>query len=293
MDKIIFALGFFDGVHLGHQALLKACRRLAEQHGCHPGVVTFDAHPKTLVADQAPALLNTIEDRVRLLRSYGITELILLPVTRELMTTHWADFLRQLVDGGAAGFVCGSDFRFGSGGLGTAKKLEAFCKKQQLPYAIVPQQLLHEIRISSTHIRQLLEAGEMELAVEFLGHPHVLCGTVVPGKQLGRTIGIPTANLLLPEGVICPRHGVYACRVAVDGQIYMAVTNVGTRPTVEGDHVTVEPWILDFEGDLYGKELQLYFYRFLRPEQKFDSLEALQAEIQKNAAETRKYFEKS
>jgi len=292
-DKIIYALGFFDGVHLGHQALIAACRQLAQEQGGYAGVVTFDTHPETLVAGRAPALLNTIEDRVRLLRSYGITELIMLPFNQELMTTHWSVFLRSLVANGAAGFVCGSDFRFGAGGLGTAKKLEAFCKKQQLPYAIVPQQLLHDTRISSTHIRQLLEAGEMEQAVEFLGHPHVLCGAVVPGKQLGRTIGIPTANLLLPPEVLCPRRGVYACKAAIDGDLYTAVTNIGTRPTVDGDHITVESWLLDFDGDLYGKQLQLFFFKFLRPEQKFDSLDALKAEIQKNAAETRKFFEES
>jgi riboflavin kinase/FMN adenylyltransferase len=255
--------------------------------------VTFETHPGALVADRAPALLNTVDDRIRLLRTYGITELLLLPFDQQLMTTHWSVFLQSLMEAGAAGFVCGSDFRFGAGGLGTAKKLEAFCKKRQLPYAIVPQQLLQDTRVSSTHIRQLVEAGEMEQAVKFLGHPHVLRGTVVPGKQLGRTIGIPTANLLLPPEVLCPRHGVYACKVDVDGSLYMAVTNVGTRPTVEGDHVTVEPWILDFDGDLYGKTLDLYFFKFLRPEKKFDSLGELQAEIQKNAEETRKIFAES
>lgn len=292
-DKIIFALGFFDGVHLGHQALLAACRQLAQQHGTLAGAVTFETHPETLVLGKPPALVNTIEDRKRLLFAYGMDRVMTLPFDRTLMTTHWSVFLRSLVAQGAAGFVCGSDFRFGAGGSGTAKKLEAFCKKQQLPCAIVPQQLLKETRISSTHIRKLIEAGEMEQAVEFLGHPHVLIGQVVPGKQLGRTMGIPTANLLLPEGVLCPRHGVYACRAVVDGCSYLAVTNVGTRPTVSGGSVTVEPWLLDFDGDLYGKYLTLLFYRFLRPEQKFDSLEALQAEIQKNAAETRKFFEKS
>ena len=132
----------------------------------------------------------------------------------------------------------------------------------------------------------------MAEAVSFLGHPHVIAGTVVEGKQLGRTIGIPTANLLLPEGVVCPRFGVYACKASVDGKEYLAVTNVGVRPTVSGSGITVEPWLLDYEGDLYGKTLTLEFYAFLRPEQKFDSLEALQAEIRKNGAQTRKFFEK-
>ena len=289
-EKTIYALGFFDGVHLGHQALLLACRKLAEKHDCRTGAVTFTAHPDGLVSGKAPALLNTSEDRARLLLGYGVEDLAELPFDRELMATHWSDFLDRLVDGGAAGFVCGSDFRFGAGGSGTAEKLEDFCRSRNLPYAIVPQRLLQGVRVSSTYIRDLLEAGEMEQAVEFLGHPHVLTGKVITGRGLGHTIGIPTANLSLPAGVLCPKHGVYACKVAVDGNEYLAVTNIGTRPTVSGEGVTVEAFLLDFAGDLYGKTLTLSFYSFLRPEKKFPSLEALQAEIRKNAQETRKIF---
>jgi len=292
-EKIIYALGFFDGVHLGHRALLTACLQLAAEQEGYAGVVTFDTHPETLVAGHAPALLNTVEDRVRLLMSHGITELLLLPFDEALRNLPWQDFLELLLEKGAAGLVCGDDFRFGYMGEGNAQRLAEFCRERGLPYRVVPAQTLGDIRISSTHIRGLIEAGEMEQAVEFLGHPHILSGQVVEGRQLGRTIGIPTANLLLPEGVICPRHGVYACHAIVGSEAYMAVTNIGTRPTVDGDSVTVEPWLLDFDGDLYGQPLVLLFYRFLRPEQKFDSLEALQAEIQKNAAETRKFFEKS
>ena len=112
-----------------------------------------------------------------------------------------------------------------------------------------------------------------------MGHPHILTGKVVTGRGLGRTIGIPTANLRLPEGIVVPKFGVYCCRAIVDGETYPAVTNVGTRPTVGGHHVTVEPWLLDFAGDLYGKEITLEFHKFLRPEQKFASLEELQAQI--------------
>ena len=130
----------------------------------------------------------------------------------------------------------------------------------------------------------------MAQAVRFLGHPHMITGTVVAGRQLGRTIGVPTANIQLPAGVVCPKFGVYACKAVVDGQEHLAVTNIGNRPTVGGHHVTVEPWLLDFEGDLYGKELTLLFYEFLRPEKKFDSLGQLQAEIQKNAQKVRKIF---
>lgn len=291
--RTIYALGFFDGVHLGHQALLKACRELADCHGCKAGAVTFSCHPEALVSGNAPALLSTTEDRARLLYAYGMDTVITLPFDRELMTTHWSAFLGQLRDAGAAGFVCGDDFRFGANGNGTAKKLSAYCGKRDIPCAIVPQQELDGIRVSSTHIRLLLEAGDIETANRFLGHPHSLSGTVIPGRGLGHTIGTPTANIPLPEGVVCPKHGVYACKAIVNNKEYLAVTNIGMRPTVGGTHITVEPWLLDFEGDLYGKKLTLLFYKFLRPEEKFPSLEDLRAEIQKNAAQTRKILENS
>ena len=291
-EKTIYALGVFDGVHVGHQALLAACRKLADSYGANAGVVTFTAHPDTLVQGKTPALINTHADRNMLLRQYHMDTVVELPFDRALMVTDWRDFLRMLESSHrAAGFVCGSDFRFGHKGQGTAARLQEYCEAAGLPCAVVPEQVLKGVTVSSTHIRSLLEAGEMEAAVTFLGHPHVLTGQVVKGRQLGRTIGIPTANLALPEGVVHLRHGVYACKTKIGGAEYLAVTNVGTRPTVAGSHVTVEPWILDFEGDLYGRELTLQFYTFLRPEQKFDSLEDLRAEIQKNALQTRKIFE--
>ena len=291
--KTIYALGFFDGVHLGHQALLAACRELAGKHGCASGVVTFDAHPETLVAGNAPKLINSLADRQRLLYAYGMDTVLALPFDEQLMRTHWSAFLTQLVENGAAGFICGSDFRFGCKGEGNAQILAAFCESQKLPFTIVPQQLLDGIRVSSTHVRQLLADGDMESVSRFLGHPHVLTGEVISGRGLGRTIGVPTANLKIPEGVLLPKQGVYACLAQVNGKDYPAVTNIGSRPTVGGHHVTVEPWLLDFEGDLYGQPITLAFYAYLRPEKKFDSLDALRSEIQKNAAETRKIFEKS
>jgi riboflavin kinase/FMN adenylyltransferase len=130
----------------------------------------------------------------------------------------------------------------------------------------------------------------MESATKYLGHPHVLTGTVVHGQKIGRKLGFPTANLLIPPAVAVPKFGVYACRAIVDGKSYPAVTNVGTRPTVAGTGVTVEPWILDFEGDLYDRQIRVEFYRCLRPEMKFPDLEALQQEILRNAEETRAYL---
>ena len=291
-NKTIYALGFFDGVHLGHGALLKACRDLADRYGCRAGAVTFGTHPETLVRGQSPILLSTPDERERLMKTcYGMDTVVTLPFDEELRSMPWPEFLVMLSERyGAVGFVCGDDFRFGHKGRGNAELLAEYCTVENLPFAVIPEQLLDGRRVSSTYIRRQIESGDMETAVRFLGHPFTLRGTVVPGKQLGRTLGIPTANLLLPGYLAAPRFGVYACRCLVDGKSYPAVTNVGTRPTVNGVGVTVEPWILDFEGDLYGREITLEFYRFLRPEMKFPDLAALQAEIRKNAEETRQYF---
>ena len=287
-EKTIFALGFFDGVHLGHQALLDACRKMARELGAIPGVVTFIGHPDTLVAGKAQPLINTAADRERLLRSYGMERVETLTFDRALMKMPWEDFFAMLLEKGAAGLVCGRDFRFGHKGAGNAEKLRVACKAAGIPCTVVEDRELDGLRISSSHIRTLLEKGEMAEVVRFLGHPHILTGEVVPGRQLGRTIGIPTANLQLPKELLTPAFGVYACLARVEGKTYMAVTNIGTRPTVSGSHVTVEPWLLDFDGDLYGKELTLEFHAFLRPEQKFASLEELKAQIQRDAVQTQK-----
>lgn len=289
----VFALGFFDGVHQGHQALLAECVRLAKELNIETAAITFLQHPQSLFVKDPPPLINTDADRDRLLQHYGIRNIYKLPVTREVMSTPWERFLEDLLEQGAAGFVCGDDFRFGSRGEGDGKKLTAFCRERGLPCTIVPEQTVDGVRISSTYIRRLLEGGEMETAVKFLGHPHILSGEVVPGRKLGRTIGIPTANILLPQQLVQPKLGVYACKALVDGEEYLAVTNIGSRPTVGGHQVRAESWLLDFAGDLYGKEITLAFHSFLREEQKFSGLEELQKEIRKNGEEVRKIFENS
>ena len=287
----IFALGFFDGVHRGHLALLNACKDLARQMDAAPAAITFDRHPKSLFTPQPPVLINSNEDRQQILLHHGISPIYQICVTQENMTRSWQDFLQELLAEGTVGFVCGDDFRFGHKGEGTPQRLQDFCAQRGLACIIVPEQTQDGVRISSTHIRSLIERGDVETAAHFLGHPHVLTGEVVSGRQLGRTLGIPTANLHLPEGIVCPAFGVYACRALVDGKYYLAVTNVGVRPTVSGQGITIEPWILDFSGDLYGREISLEFHKFLRPEQKFPSLEALQAAIFENAAQTRELLQ--
>lgn len=292
-EKTIYALGVFDGVHLGHQALLQTCRELAEKRGCRAGVITFSGHPDTLVSGTTPYLLNSITDRTRLLSHYGISRVEILPFDEDLMRLPWQDFFRRLLtEFDADGLVCGEDFRFGYRGQGTALRLNDACRQAGIPCAVIPQQTLNGTVVSSTYIRKLLETGDIETANRFLGHPHILTAQVVTGRQLGRTIGIPTANMEIPEGLQLPKNGVYACRVLAQGNYHYAVTNVGTRPTVNGTHLTVEPWILDFSGDLYGKEITVEFHHRLREEKNFPSLESLQQEILRNRAQTLDFFEK-
>jgi len=290
MNKYIYALGFFDGVHLGHQELLAQCRSLAKEHGCQTAAITFDRHPKSLFTEKPTVLISTIPDRKLLLKRYGMESIRVLPVIHEIMNLPWQEFIRILLDDGAAGFVCGDDFHFGHLGEGSAEKLKTYCQENGLPCIVVPEQTVGKIRISSTYIRRQIETGDMATAVKFLGHPYTLTGTVIHGQKLGRKLGIPTANLHLPAGLAIPKFGVYACRILIDGKYYPAVTNIGTRPTVAGEGITVEPWILDYSGDLYGREITLEFCFFLRPEQKFPTLEALQAEVRRNAEQTRDYL---
>ena len=290
MKKRIFSLGFFDGVHLGHQALLRECVRLAKEQDCETAAITFDRHPQSFFSNTPPRLISTLADRRRLLGAFGIQYIDVLSVNGETLSTPWEDFLSRLLGLGAAGFVCGTDFHFGHKGQGNSEKLRTFCQERNLPCVIVPEQAIGGIRISSTYIRRQIEEGDMATAVRFLGHPLTLTGTVVRGHQLGRTLGIPTANLRLPPELATPKFGVYACRCLLEEGNFPAVTNIGTRPTVEGHGITVEPWILDYSGDLYGRDITLEFYRFLRPEQKFPDLEALRSQVHTDAEETRNYI---
>jgi riboflavin kinase/FMN adenylyltransferase len=294
--KRVIALGFFDGVHRGHGALLRRVVERAAQEGVVPSAVTFDHHPKDLIpgAEKVP-LLNTPADREELMhRLYGIQEVMVLPFDAHMRDMNWRDFVTQLLvkEYGAVHLVAGHDFHFGRRGEGDPARLQALCQELGLGCDIIGKVELDGVTVSSTYIRALIETGDMERADQFLGHPHSLSGPVVHGKQLGRTIGIPTSNLVIPQGVLIPAFGVYATKVWIDGKDYQAVTNVGVRPTVEHtDRVTVEPWILDFHGDLYGQTVRVEFYKHLRGEKKFASVDELKEEILKNAQETRDFFQ--
>lgn len=288
----VIALGFFDGVHTGHASLLNMAKQRAGEKHLTAAVMSFDSHPDTLVAGERVTLINTISDRMDILsRVYGIEDVILCHFDRAMMQMPWDVFVEDYLikAHNARHLVCGYDFRFGDKGYGNAQRLSERCAELGIGCDVMPRFSVDGVTVSSTYIRTLLEQGSMEEAMRFLGHPHCISGTVVHGQKLGRTIGIPTANLLIPEGVLVPAFGVYATKVILpDGREKLAVTNVGVRPTVgESELVTVEPWILDYSGDLYGQTIRVDFYGRLRGEKKFSGLTELQQEILRNAEETR------
>lgn len=294
--KRVIALGFFDGVHMGHGALLSLCAQRAAELNAVPAAFTFDLHPSALIPGKEPVpLLTTPADRTGLMeRLYGIQEVIVAHYDEHMMKTPWREFVTQFLvkDHAAIHLVVGHDFHFGYKGEGDPQKLRALCAELGIGCDVVPKVELDGITVSSTHIRSLIAKGDMDGAVRFLGHPHVLTHRVNHGKKLGSTLGFPTVNLFFAPGLLVPAFGVYACQVYLaSGETYLAVTNVGTRPTVaDGDKVTAEGFLLDFDGDLYGQEVRLEFHRYLRPERKFESLEALRAEVMRNAQQTRDYF---
>lgn len=296
-EKRVIALGFFDGVHLGHGALLRRVGEKAAELGAVPAAVTFDTHPENLIL-KTPAvpLLSSPLDRAELMRRfYGIREVIVAHFDERMMHMPWREFVTDYLAGehGAVHLVAGHDFHFGYKGEGNPERLQALCGELGIGCDIIPKVVQDHITISSTYIRTLVAQGEMERAGEFLGHPHTLTDRVAHGKKIGGSaLGFPTVNLRVPAGVIVPAFGVYATRVWFDGQCRNGVTNVGVRPTVEDNdgRVTVESYILDFDGDLYGHEIRVEFFKRLRGERRFPSLEALADEIGRNADQTRAYF---
>ena len=294
-QRRVIALGFFDGVHLGHGALLRQVAEAAGAENALPCAFTFDRSPAAALTGREIPLLTGVEDRRRLMETlYGIRDLIVAPFSL-LRDMDWRDFVTGYLkkELGVVHAVAGHDFRFGRGGEGSPQRLAELCAQLGIGCDIIPKVEVDGITVSSTHIRALVTEGKLEEAARFLGHPHVLSGPVVHGNELGRTLGAPTANLPVPEGIIIPAFGVYASRVILpDGEARPAVTNVGVRPTVNRGRlgVTVEPWILDYRGDLYGKTIHLELYHRLRPERRFDSVDALRAAILRNAEETRAYF---
>lgn len=292
--KKVMALGFFDGIHIGHAALMNMIIKRAREYDAEPAVLTFDVHPDSLVFKKNVPLINSADDRERILsRCFGIDDVVVVHFSQSVMHMDWKVFIDELIDDmELCHIVVGHDFKFGYKGLGTAEKLKKYCAQQGVGCDIIPPVCKDGVIVSSTLIRGLIESGEVEKANEYLGRPHTLTDVVRSGYHLGTQMGTPTINMRFPDGVIIPRHGVYAAKAYVDGEEYMSVTNVGVRPTVSEDGgVNVESFLLDFTGNLYGRLVRLDFYKFMRPERKFDDIDELAAQIKHDAESTREYFE--
>lgn len=295
--KRAMALGFFDGVHIGHAALLDKTKQRAAEIDAMPSVLTFDVHPDTLVFNAEVPLINSAIGRKDIInRCFGIDNVVFIHFNQKVMHMDWREFIDELINElDIAWLVVGHDFCFGYKGLGTAPRLKEYCAEKGIGCDIIEPVCRDGIVVSSTEIRKLIQNGEIEKANEYLGHPHMLSDTVRSGYHLGTKMGTPTINMKIPEGVIIPRHGVYAAKVILDdGSEHISVTNVGVRPTVsDAGAVSVESFILDFDGNLYDKQARVEFFSFLRDERKFDDISSLGEQIKCDAEEARAYFAKN
>ncbi len=293
-QKTVVALGFFDGLHRGHAALLQRAAERAAQYGAESAILTFDVHPDTFVKGAAVELLNSAEDRAYIARRfYGVERIFYIHFSPDTVRLPWQDFMDNVQrTRNAVCFVVGHDFNCGWRGEGTAEKIAGWCAARGIGCDVIPAVTLHGVVVSSSHIRGLLRAGDLEGAADFLGHPHLLTDTVRTGFRIGRTMDYPTVNMRFEEGVLIPPHGVYISRVRLpDGVSRGAVTNIGVRPTFDGHRVTVETHILDYSADLYGERLCVELLHYERPERRFDGAEALRAQISADAAAARAFFE--
>ena len=282
-------IGNFDGVHRGHQAVLKQARALADAEKLRCVVLTFDPHPSEVLGRGAPPRLTSLPRRIELLNEYGADHVAVEPFTKELAAWTPEQFVDDLLASKleARAVVVGRNFRFGNKRAGDFDTLERLGKK--LSFEPVAAEVAGDAEgpFSSTRIRDAITAGEVSRAAELLTRPHRITGVVEHGDARGRTIGFPTANL----GVVIemlPAHGVYAVRVVRGDVVHPGVMNIGVRPTVDGLSLRVEAHLLDFDGDLYGETLHVDLVERLRGEQKFSGLAELKAQIAKDAEGARK-----
>ena len=297
-EKTVIALGFFDGVHIGHGALLRKTVARARELDATPAAFTFDRAPKEFVTGANVPLLTSVDERRRAIRElYGIERTIVAPFDNAMMTMPWRDFLEKLLVGKyhAVHLVAGHDYGFGYKNEGTPALLRDWCAARGVGCDIVARVELRGVTVSSTHIRALVEDGDMAGAAAFLGRPYTVCGTVRHGKHLGTEELFPTVNLMPEPWRVLPRFGVYATRVTLpDGNAYAGVTNVGIRPTIVDDNrVTIETYLVGFDGNLYEQEIRLEFLRYLRPERKFDAMAELHAQIERDVAQAKELWNKA
>ena len=289
--RVVLALGVFDGLHIGHQAVLNTARNLARETGATAVASTFHPHPRRLLApESAPLLLTSLPHQKRLLARMDFNHLLVIPFTSELAAKPAPEFLDLLATppGKLAGIVTGEDFCFGRARSGNAETLAREGSARGFRTVAVPPVLLDGERVSSTLVRGKLREGDLGICARLLGRSFSVLGTVVEGNQLGRTLGFPTANVRALNEQL-PPCGVYAVRADLDGRLLPGVANLGHRPTLGGDpEPSLEVHLFDFHESIYGAELEVSFEAFLRPERAFAGLDALKEAIKADAMEARK-----
>lgn len=291
----VIALGFFDGVHVGHKALLDKVTDRAKQMDLIPSVINFDVHPDSLVFKKPVDLIYNSSKRTEILRKeFDINDIIMIHFDRELMTTPWDVFLADLIsENRVKWIVVGYDFKFGYKGLGTPERIKEFCDNIGLGFDMIPAVLLDGNIVSSSMIRNCITAGDMETANKLLGREFSVSGTIVHGKHLGSKIGFPTVNINMPDGISVPSFGVYASRTLVKGKFFDSVTNVGRRPTFYTEsEIVIETHLLNDFDDLYGIIAEIFFYKKLRNEIRFSDASELSLQISEDIKNTEEFFQK-
>ena len=296
IKNAVVTIGTFDGVHLGHQAIFKEMRRLAQEIGGETVVVTFHPHPRQVLAIGTEKLrfICSQEEKLSKFEEFGIDNVVIIPFTKEFASTPSDLFIKNYIIERIhpAVIVVGYDHHFGKNRMGDYGMLCELGAQYGFKTVQVEAQDINEVAVSSTKIRNFLWAGNVKAANELLGYPYSVQGSVVKGNEIGRTIGFPTANLDIPnEFMMINNPGVYACQTIIEGKLYQAMANTGTRPTIgdraDGDFI-IEVNIFGFDGDLYGKTLKVWFIDRIRDEEKFAGLGALKAQLQHDREEAKK-----
>ncbi len=289
----VITLGKFDGLHRGHDYLMDQIMEIHAQKGYDTIVFTFDIPPKNRVLDEQGSVLTTNPEKYFVFERRGVDLLIECPFTKEVMCMEPEAFVKWIVTClHVKCIVVGSDFHFGHGREGDYKLLQELEKKYGYE-TIVVEKIQEDGRdISSTFVREEIAKGNVEKAGHLLGYPYFIRSKVVHGNQIGRKMGIPTINMVLPKEKLLPPNGVYVTRVVIGDESYKGVSNVGVKPTIEGEYpIGVETFILDFCQDLYEEDILVEFLHYVRPEKKFDSLDSLKAQISNDISFTRSYYE--
>jgi len=291
--RVVLTLGNFDGVHLGHQAILRQAAERARVAGGRVAVVTFEPHPLVVLApERAPAMLQSLHDRLATLRASGVAVTILPRFTRRFAALEpeafVGDFLLRHLE--LAHVVVGYNVTFGRNRAGSSDTLRRLGDAHGFGVDVVGPVTVADDRVSSSRIRRAVQAGEVARAESLLGRPFALRGRVVPGDRRGRLLGFPTANLHVRSGLVLPADGVYAVQAEVDGRRHPAVLNVGVRPTFGGRRRTIEAHLLDFDGDVYRRWMRVHLVERLRGERTFTGPDALKAAIADDVAHARRVF---